>query len=127
MAKLIGFRVEGLTGVTRALTALGLDVEDFREAFSRISQQAAQVAAGFAPKRTGRLAGDVRGSQTKNRAVVTAGRASVPYAGPINYGWRAHNIEPAHFMQKTDEVMRPRAVDLLEQGANAAIRRRGLY
>jgi hypothetical protein len=29
----------------------------------------------------------------RSKAVVTAGRASVPYAGPINYGWAAHNIE----------------------------------
>ena len=61
-------------------------------------------------------------TSTKRQAVVTAGRASVPYAGPINYGWPARNIAPSHFMQRTDAVMAPRAIQLLEAEINQRIR-----
>ncbi|MDG4860140.1 hypothetical protein P8605_18620, partial [Streptomyces sp. T-3] len=37
--------------------------------------------------RSGRLVGTVRSSGTKTTAVVRAGRASVPYAGPVHWGW----------------------------------------
>ena len=122
----IGFKVEGLTQVVRALQELGLDVDDLKAAFSRIADEGAQAASGFAPKRTGRLASDVRGNRAKSKAVVTAGRASVPYAGPINYGWRARNISPSGFMQKADQVMQPKAIQMLEDEINAQIRKRGL-
>lgn len=126
MAGREGFKVEGLTRVTRALKDLGLEVDDLKNAFSKISSLAAEKAAGHAPKKSGRLAASVRGNRAQSKAVVTAGRAAVPYAGPINYGWPARGISASGFMQKTDEEMRPRAVQLLEDEINAAARRKGL-
>ena len=87
---------------------------------------ASQVAAGFAPKRTGRLAASVRGSRAKNKAVVMAGRASVVYAGPINYGWPARKIAASGFMQKADEVMAPKALQALEDAIESKIKSKGL-
>jgi hypothetical protein len=121
-----GVRVEGLGRLTRDLEQLGLDVEDLKDAFGSIAAQGARLASSFAPHRTGRLAASIRGNRAKSKAVVTAGRARVPYAGPINYGWPARKIGPALFMQKADDAMRPRALDELEQAITAAIRRRGL-
>lgn len=126
MADRAGFRVEGLSRVVRSLQALGLDVEDLKEAFAKIAAKGAQSATRHAPKRSGRLAGSVRGNRAKSKAVVTAGRASIPYAGPINYGWRARNIAPQPFMQKADREMQPQAIGLLEDEINQAARRRGL-
>lgn len=126
MARSSGFYVTGLSGVVRALLELGLEVDDLKDAFSSIADEAAGKAAGFAPKRTGRLAGDIRGNRAKSKAVVTAGRASIPYAGVINYGWARHGIEPNGFMQKTDEVMQPVAIRRLEEEINRQIARRGL-
>lgn len=126
MARTTGFKVVGLNAVVRDLAALGLEVEDLKNAFSTIAAEGAQVAAGFAPKRTGRLAGDIRGNRAKSKAVVTAGRVSVPYAGPINYGWPARNIAANGFMQRTDAVMQPVAIERLEQEINRQIARRGL-
>ena len=117
-----GFRVQGLTSVVRALQQMGLDVDDLKDAFSKIAAEGAREAASFAPRRTGRLAGDVRGNRAKSKAVVTAGRASVPYAGPINYGWRARGIAPSLFMQKADQRMQPRALQLLEDEINRKIK-----
>lgn len=141
MARTAGFKVVGLNAVVRDLQALGLEIDDLKAAFSTIAAEAAQVAAGFAPKRSGRLAGDVRGNRAKSKAVVTAGRVSVPYAGPINYGWGnlgsgwkhgkyATGIRGQYpgnpFMQKTDEVMQPVAIVRLEAEINRQIAKRGL-
>ncbi len=121
-----GVQVRGLPKVVRGLQAIGLEVEDLKDAFGTSASEAAAVIADEAPKRTGRLASDVRGNRAKGKAVVRAGRASVPYAGPINYGWPARNIAPDLFMQRGEEKYTPTAVRRLEEEINAAIRRRGL-
>ena len=121
-----GFQVTGLNQVVRALLAVGVEVDDLKDAFSTIAAEGARIAAGHAPVRTGRLAGDIRGNRAKSKAVVTAGRVSVPYAGPINYGWAARGIEPSGFMQKADKELGPKALRRLEDEINAAIKRRGL-
>ncbi len=119
-------RVEGLNGVIRALIAMGLEVDDLKDAFSKIARFGEVEASRLAPRRTGRLAADVRGNRAKNKAVVAAGRASVPYAGPINYGWPARGIAPAQFMQKADQAVQPYALRVLEADINQKIRQKGL-
>ncbi|WP_134739997.1 hypothetical protein [Nocardioides sp. 503] len=126
MARTLGFRVDGLNQVVRGLLEIGVEVEDLKGAFSSIADMGARTAARFAPKRSGRLAGDVRGNRARSKAVVTAGRAALPYAGPINYGWAKHNIEPSMFMQRADNAVRPFALRRLEAEINIQIRRRGL-
>ena len=121
-----GFKVTGLNQVVRALVAMGVDVGDLKHPFSRIATEGADRAAAHSPKRSGRLARDIRGNRAKSKAVVTAGRKSIPYAGPINYGWPARNITASGFMQKADEEMRPRAVQILEDDINSKIRKRGM-
>src|SRR4051812_26763405 len=126
MADRAGFKVEGLTQVVRALKDIGLEADDLKDAFSKIAAEGAHVAAGFAPKRSGRLAASVRGNRAQSKAVITAGRAAVPYAGAINYGWGKRGIAPSHFMQRTDAVMTPIAIRRLEEEINQAIARKGL-
>lgn len=126
MANRTGFTVEGLNRVVRELQAMGVEVSDLKAAFSKIAAEGAQRAAQYAPKRTGRLAGDVRGNRAKSKAVVTAGRAAVPYAGAINYGWPSRGIEASEFMQRADESMQPIALQMLEEEINNQIRSRGL-
>lgn len=121
-----GFRVEGLNKLVRDLQALGLEVEDLKEAFGSISAEGARLASSFAPKVTGTLAATVRGNRAKNKAVVSAGRARAKYAGAINYGWPARNIAPSSFMQKADEAMRPKALQALDEALEQKIREKGL-
>lgn len=121
-----GIRIEGLTAVTRALLEVGLEVDDLKDAFSAIAEEGARRAAQYAPRLTGRLAGDVRGNRARSKAVITAGRSSVPYAGPINYGWAAHHIAASGFMQKADADWQPYSLRRLEQEINQQIARRGL-
>lgn len=126
MADRAGFRVEGLSRVVRGLKALGVEVEDLKDAMGTISAMAAAVEARFVPRRSGRLASTVRGNRAQSKAVVTAGRATVRYAGPINYGWPARGIAAAGFQQKTDQEMRPKALQILEDEINKSVRRKGL-
>lgn len=126
MATPVGVRVEGLTRAVRALHALGLEVEDLKEAFSSIAAEGAQRASGHAPRRSGRLAGDVRGNRAKSKAVITAGRASIRYAGPIHFGWPKRNIKPQPFLHKADQEMQPKALAELEKAINNKIREKGL-
>lgn len=121
-----GTRVSGLKETLRGLRQLGLDVDDFKESFGSVASTGAALAASFVNSRTGKLAGTLRGSRAKNKAVVSAGRSSVRWAGPQNYGWPRRNIKAQKFMQRADERLGPRVVGLLEDELSEKIKRRGL-
>jgi hypothetical protein len=121
-----GFKVEGLSKVVRQLQQFGLDIDDLKDAFSAIAREGAEIASRHAPRKSGRLASDVRGNRAKSKASVIAGRKSVPYAGAQNYGWPKRGIKPTQFMQKADDEMRPRALARLEQEINKQAKKRGL-
>lgn len=122
-----GTKVTGVSAVVRDLLAIGLEVEDLKDAFSAIAAMGARIAAGAVHSRTGRLAGDVRGNRARGKAVVTAGRASVPYAGVQNYGWPARNIRAQGFMQAADRIVGGRTgLQILEREVNRQIRKRGM-
>jgi phage gpG-like protein len=100
-------KVDGLKELVRDLEAAGVQVVDLRLAFGGIAKEATSLAAGFAPRRSGKLARSLRGSSAKNYATVTAGGSRVPYAAPINYGWKKRNVVASGFMQKADAAIQP--------------------
>lgn len=119
--------VAGLRETTRAMEKAGVDVEELKDAMGAVAAEAADVMQGYVPVgRTGKLRGTVRGNRAKGRAIVTAGTARVPYAGPIQYGWRRRNIKPAQYVERTDAVMDDRAPALLEAGWDEIAKRNGL-
>lgn len=127
MAAQGGVEVEGLSRILRELKALGLEVDDLKDAFQKISTEAAEAVARHVPRgKTGRAAGAVRGNRAQSKAVVRAGSSAVPYLGVLNYGWPKRNIQPAAFMQKGEEEYAPKAVQRLEEEIAATIRQRGL-
>lgn len=127
MAKsFVSVRVSGLTRVTRSLIEMGVEVDDLKDAFASIAKQGAAIAEAHAPVLTGTLRGDIRGNRAKNKAVVSAGRVSVPYAGPINYGWPSRHIEASGFMQSVDTILGPKVPAILERSINELITRYGL-
>lgn len=121
-----GIRVEGLREKIRALEAAGVSVTDLKEVFGGIAKDAARLAASKAPRRTGRLAASIKGSRAKNKAVVRAGRAKVPYAGAVNYGWPARNIAGRQFMQKADKAIRPTLRPRIDTALRTLMREKGL-
>lgn len=119
-------RVEGLNRAIRSLQRAGAEVSDIKDVFAEIAAEGAAIAARYAPHRSGRLAGTVRGNKAKNKAVVLAGRARVPYAGAINYGWPKRNIKPANFLARADADLQERVPQMLEDGIQRIIERNDL-
>ena len=119
-------RVEGLNKTLRALQTYGVEVADLKDVMAGIAREGAVLASRYAPKRSGRLAGTIRGNKAKAKAVVIAGRARIPYAGAINYGWPKRNIKASLFMQRADKELAPRAVEMLEAGLDRAAGKAGL-
>lgn len=93
-------RVIGGRRLRKTLKAAGVDLREL----SAINKKAASVVAGSArgsaPARSGRLASSIRPGATQRAGVVRAGRASLPYAGVIHWGWPQRNIAAQPFLSE---------------------------
>jgi len=118
--------VSGLREAVKKLEELTLEVDDLKDVMAKIAALATEAAAKYAPSRSGKLRASIRGNRAKGKAVVTAGRATVRYAGAINYGYPRRHIKAAGFMQAADKEIGPQALDLYEQGINDVIVKKGL-
>ncbi|NND35876.1 MAG: HK97 gp10 family phage protein [Gammaproteobacteria bacterium] len=89
MAKqVVKIELEGVTEFKRVLRRLGNAVDDDRKAMHRdVAKIVEKDTIRRVPVRTGALKADIRSAGYKASGVVRAGRARVPYAGPIHYGW----------------------------------------
>lgn len=112
-ARQAAVRVEGLHTLRRQLKAAGLDLQDLKDAHARVVEVVLVDAERLVPRRTGRLASTIRGSATPNYSVVRAGRAAVPYAAPIHWGWRAHHIQQQPYLQDAIEQNRDQITGIM--------------
>lgn len=94
----VTFQIAGLAELARTMKRAGVDITELKDAHTRAAQIVADRASQLAPKRTGRLAGNVRTAKQVQRARIMAGSAAVPYAGPIHWGWPARHIEANPFI-----------------------------
>jgi hypothetical protein len=108
-------KIEGLNKVRRELKNLSEDVDyralEFLPVNKAIAAQVASDAKSYVPIDTGTLSGTIRDAATKTSARVKAGYKSVPYAGPIHFGWPARRIKPQPFIydsidKRRDEIKR---------------------
>lgn len=120
-----GVVVEGLRETIRSLERFGVDVKDLKAAFKRIGSVVQREAQRLAPKRSGSLAQSIRPSNTKNKSIIYAGSARVPYAGVIHYGGY-NNIEAHPYLTDAVANKQRTAVDLLEKEVNTLILRHDL-
>jgi hypothetical protein len=90
--------VQGLKTLRKTLKAAGISLQDLKDAHATVARTVAHRAGERAPVRTGRLRGDIRSAGQQAAAVVSVGRASIPYANPIHWGWRARGIKPNPFI-----------------------------
>lgn len=126
MAAVTGVHIEGLRETTRALERAGVQINDLKDVMGGIAAEATRVMQGFIPSVSGALRASARGNRAKGKAVVTIGRATVPYAAPINYGWPRRNITAADFTGRTDAVMEHKAVQMLDKGIGDILTKEGL-
>jgi hypothetical protein len=84
--------VIGLRALNRDLTRMCADNGELNRAFQAAGREAASPVATAArasfPQDTGTLSGDVRVTGTRSGATVRVGRASIRYAGWVEFGGR---------------------------------------
>ena len=103
-------RVEGIDKLRRALVKLDEAAkEDFKAAGKTAAEIVERQARSEVPVRSGDLKNTIRSSGQQRGGVVSAGRAKVPYAGPIHFGWGRRRIHPNPFLyraadKRVDEV-----------------------
>jgi hypothetical protein len=85
-------RVEGARQLRASLRSAGLSLDDLRKAHLAVAQLVDRAAKPNAPVDKGRLAASERPAGTQSAAIVRAGSARVPYAGPIHWGWPNRHI-----------------------------------
>lgn len=93
--------VEGARNLRATLRRAGIDLSDMKDANAEVANYVASASKSAAPTVSGRLAASVRGNRAAASAVVRAGGAAVPYAGPIHWGWPARNIAANEFIAAT--------------------------
>lgn len=117
-------KVVGLRKTVRALEKAGADTQDMRELMHSIGNIV--VKGANPPQLTGRLGNTIRAGRGKTKAVVRAGGARAPYAGVIEYGWPARNIEATHYLTESLQNNRAEALDALDSGIGEILRKNDL-
>lgn len=85
----VRIEIEGIRKLARTLRQAG-DEESRAMLLAANREAASAVAADAAPtipQLTGRLAATLRSSGSAKGGVVMLGKARVPYAGPLHFGW----------------------------------------
>jgi len=81
--------------------------------------KAAEIVVGaskrFVPIKTGALAQSIRPAAVMSGGRVKVGSASVPYAGPIHFGWPARRIKPQPFVYDALDTRRGEVSRLYEK------------
>ena len=122
-------RVGGMRKVRAQMREAGDDLSDLRNLHKRLADDVADTAKTKTPVRSGRLQRSVRGSGTKTAARVRAGNnrksgpTSVPYAGPIHFGWGARGIRPQPFMYEALDDRRQQVIETYNRQVREIIRR----
>lgn len=93
-------KVLGLNEVTRSLKQYEGAADDLKEANAAIGSKVASTAKATAPYLTGNLASTIRANRAIKSVQIKAGTARVPYAGVIEYGWPARNIEAQPYLRR---------------------------
>lgn len=103
-------QIEGLREVQKALRDLSDDLKnEMKPTHLEAAKVVAEAAKPLAPVRTGRLAASIRAAAVRTGGRVRIGAGSVPYAGPIHFGWPAHRIKPQPFVY---DALDPRRDDV---------------
>lgn len=117
-----GARIQGLRETVRSLERFGVEAKDLKSAFKRIGTLVQREAQSLAPKRSGSLAASIRPSNTKNKSVIYAGSARVPYAGVQEFG-NYNNITARVYLRGAVKRKQGQAVDLMEKELNDLLRK----
>lgn len=90
--------VIGAKELRKTMKAAGDNLADLKDVNQAVGNMVVNVARGMAPSRTGALAGSIRAARAAGGVTVRAGSGSIPYAGPIHWGWPARGIAANPFV-----------------------------
>lgn len=111
-------KVEGLAKLARELKAIGTGLDkELRAVGKDAAELVADETQSRAPVLTGRLRNSVKAGVAGNTAFVKTG-ASLPYAKPIVFGWRRHNISPNPFPYEALDARRQEVIDRYSKGVH---------
>lgn len=112
-------KIEGLAKTRTALRKLSDDIDyraiEFLPTNKAIAAEVAKDARGYVPFDSGNLSASIRDAATKTSAKVRAGYKSVPYAGPIHFGWPLRRIKPQPFIYDAIDKRRDEIKDRYEK------------
>lgn len=104
--------IDGLNQLRRALKSLEPEAAaGFRQAGYASATIVADEAKTIVPVLTGRLRDTIRAALIESGGKVRAGIKSVPYAGPIHFGWGRRNITPQPFLYSAIDSRRDEVLD----------------
>jgi hypothetical protein len=104
--------IQGLKETQKALRGLSKATrDDMKEVHRRAGQIVVDGVQILVPVRTGALLASIKSAPLQRQGRVRIGSLSVPYAGPIHFGWPAQNIKPNPFIydvldSRREEVQR---------------------
>lgn len=107
--------VEGGRRLRSSLKKAGVDMKRLSAINRKAATMVANAARPATPRLTGRLAASVRAGATQRAGVVRAGRKSLPYAGPIHWGWPRRGIRPQPWIATTASATEGAWVPLYER------------
>jgi hypothetical protein len=122
-----GTRVEvhGAVELRRALRHMDADLKDLTKINKSVAETVAEAARDRAPRRSGKLAKNVRAGANQRAGYVLAGGKRVPYAGPIHFGWHARHIVPQPFIYDALDARGAAVVDKYVDRVDELVRRVG--
>lgn len=100
--------LDGLGDFRRTLRAAGDDLTDLKAANAEAAAVAAEGGRARVPSLSGRLSSSIRTTGTKTTGVIRAGRAAIPYAAPIHWGWPKRNIAANPFLTEGAQATEPK-------------------
>ena len=116
-----GVEVEGAKELRRAFDRMEDRAGDLRELHKDAASIVEREAESLVPVLTGRLRDSIRTTAGKTSAAVLAGKRLIPYAGPIHFGWREHNIEPQPFLYDALDSRRDEVADRYARGVEKLV------
>jgi hypothetical protein len=118
--------VVGGRQLRRALRDASGDLQDLKNMHRRVADTVASEARYLVPVRSGLLSSTIRAAGQASGAVVRAGFARVPYAGPTHFGWPARNIAPQPFLYEARDKRIGDVIRIYEDGVAKIKRDNGL-
>ena len=112
-------RTEGLTELRAELRKIDSEGEllrGLREAHRAAADVVAQEAARRAPRRTGALRSSIRALARQTSGQVAAGKAKVPYAAAVEFGYPRRNIPKQPYIFPAIEAKSETIVEIYADG-----------